>query len=86
MKKGFSGTKNAKGNLGILTGKKKRFNNLYHSLIEIEDSTCIFLMKWKTTYLKKKNKSEHADVYSTKYHVIESSKVWFDIFFAAKWK
>lgn len=42
-------------------------------------------MKWKTTYLKKK-KSEHADVYSTKYPVIESSKVWFDIFFVAKWK
>lgn len=84
MKKGFSGTKNAKGNLGILTGKKNRFNNLYHSLIEIEDSTCIFLMKWKQLIWKKK--SEHADVYSTKYPVIESSKVWFDIFFVAKWK
>lgn len=31
LKKGFTGTENAKGNLGILTEEKKRFNNLYHS-------------------------------------------------------
>lgn len=55
MKKGFSGIKNVKGNLGILIGKKKCFNNFYYLLIEIEDSICIFLMKWKINYLKKKN-------------------------------
>lgn len=32
--------------------------------------------------LFEKKKSEHADVYSTKYPVIESSKVWFDIFYS----
>lgn len=45
LKKGLSGIKNVKGNLGILIGKKKCFNNFYYLLIEIEDSICIFLMK-----------------------------------------
>lgn len=44
-----------------------------------------FFNEMKNNLFEKK-KSEHADVYSTKYPVIESSKVWFDIFFAAKWK
>lgn len=79
MKKGFSGIKNVKGNLGILIGKKKCFNNFYYLLIEIEDSLCIFLMKWKIIYLKKK-KLEYVDVYLIKYFVIELFKVWFDIF------
>lgn len=45
-----------------------------------------FFNEMKNNLFEKKKKSEHADVYSTKYPVIESSKVWFDIFFVAKWK
>lgn len=65
--------------------KKKSFNNFYYLLIEIEDSICIFLMKWKIIYLKKK-KLEYVDVYLINYFVIELFKVWFDIFFVVKWK
>lgn len=45
-----------------------------------------FFNEMKNNLFEKKNKSEHVDVYSTKYPVIESSKVWFDIFCLAKWK
>lgn len=34
-----------------------------------------FFNEMKNNLFEKKKKTEHADVYSTKYHVIESSKV-----------